>query len=343
MKRIILSLIVLGLFNSITYSQDTVRIYLDNNYVKTDKEKASIVRKAIFIDNHYHILDQYLNGTMINYGEFGSVDPFIEDGLSKHYDEYGKLYSTGKYVNGKLSGKWIYFGEKKTDTVDYSIVENFYKQNRDSINITTTNISKNETSKLVEDIQNSINNDFNIPARAREDNLNITFNIKAIIDTSGKILNPQIINSFKNDLDDEMLRTLLIYRNNTKIKNPVDLSFQIVINKFKVSNDEPTFLVVEEPATFQGGDINTFRNWVSENLVYPKEAAKNKIEGKVYIQFAVNSKGKVVDIKIVRGIDTLLEKEAVRCLASSPLWEPGKQGGKAIKQQFNIPIVFRLK
>ena len=109
------------------------------------------------------------------------------------------------------------------------------------------------------------------------------------------------------------------------------------------ADNEETFLVVEQQATFQGGDANAFRDWVTKNLTYPDIAIKKGISGKVYVQYAVNSKGYVVDVKVVRGVDPSLDKEAVRVISSSPKWEPAKQRGQKVKEQFTIPIAFQLK
>jgi len=109
------------------------------------------------------------------------------------------------------------------------------------------------------------------------------------------------------------------------------------------ADNEETFLVVEQQATFQGGDVNAFRDWVTKNLTYPDIAIKKGISGKVYVQYAVNSKGYVVDVKVVRGVDPSLDKEAVRVISSSPKWEPAKQRGQKVKEQFTIPIAFKLK
>jgi periplasmic protein TonB len=121
---------------------------------------------------------------------------------------------------------------------------------------------------------------------------------------------------------------------------------EIVVEEKKdevMAVEEPTFIIVQENATFQGGDINSFRLWVQQNMVYPTAAAEAGISGKVIVQFAVNSKGNIVDAKILRGVHPELDKEAIRCIISSPHWVPGKQGGKAVKQQFVIPIVFQLQ
>lgn len=106
---------------------------------------------------------------------------------------------------------------------------------------------------------------------------------------------------------------------------------------------EVPFMIVEKSATFQGGDLKTFLDWVGSNLKYPDLAKENGISGKVYVQFAVNSKGDVVDIKVLRGVDASLDNEALRVIKTSPKWKPAMQGGKIVKQQFTIPISFKLQ
>jgi protein TonB len=110
-----------------------------------------------------------------------------------------------------------------------------------------------------------------------------------------------------------------------------------------VEEEEPELYFVEEPASFQGGDVNTFRAWVQSNMIYPTAAQEAGISGKITVQFAVNSKGKVVDAKIIRGVHPELDKEAIRGILASPPWTPGKQGGRAVKQVFVIPIIFQLQ
>jgi len=106
---------------------------------------------------------------------------------------------------------------------------------------------------------------------------------------------------------------------------------------------EPAFYIVEEQATFQGGDVSAFRDWVQKNLVYPPEAIKNGIFGKVTVQFAVSSKGKVCDVKVLRSASPSLSKESIRVIQSSPDWVAAKQGGKDVKQQFIMPVVYALQ
>jgi len=106
--------------------------------------------------------------------------------------------------------------------------------------------------------------------------------------------------------------------------------------------DEELYFLVEEMPSFQGKTAEAFREYLQDNLIYPEEAIKNNISGKVYIQMIVNSKGEVNNVKVVRGVHSLLDKEAVRVVESSPFWEPGKQNGKAVAVEFTFPVEFKL-
>jgi TonB family protein len=102
------------------------------------------------------------------------------------------------------------------------------------------------------------------------------------------------------------------------------------------------YMVVEEMPAFKGKDGEGFGEYLAENIIYPEEAKKNSITGKVYVQFTVNTKGEVADVTVIRGVSPSLDKEAVRVVASSPLWEPGKQKGKPVDVRFTCPIEFKL-
>ncbi len=106
--------------------------------------------------------------------------------------------------------------------------------------------------------------------------------------------------------------------------------------------EEEVFFIVEDMPSFQGRGMDGFREWIAMNLRYPEAAAKNGIGGRVYVQFAINSRGEVVDVVIKKGVNPALDKEALRIVMSSPKWEPGKQRGKPVKVQFTFPINFVL-
>jgi TonB family protein len=116
-----------------------------------------------------------------------------------------------------------------------------------------------------------------------------------------------------------------------------------VIHSSESLNDEQVFIIVDSSAVFQNGDLNNFRSFITKNLKYPESAVKSGAEGKVIVQFVVNSKGDVVQAQVLRGMNQALNNEALRCIGESPKWKPAKQGNKFVAQQFVIPVVFKLK
>ncbi len=99
------------------------------------------------------------------------------------------------------------------------------------------------------------------------------------------------------------------------------------------------FTIVQQPAKFPG-DIN---KWLSENMTYPEAASKMAIEGTVYITFVVDTDGSVTNIKVLRGVDDVLDKEAIRVITKMPKWTPGMANGNKVKQFFTVPLQFKIR
>ena len=103
--------------------------------------------------------------------------------------------------------------------------------------------------------------------------------------------------------------------------------------------EEDIFQVVEDMPTFPG-DIN---KWLGKNVKYPVIAQENNIQGRVTVQFVIERDGSITDVKVLRGVDPSLDKEAVRVVKSMPKWKPGKQRGKPVRVSYTVPINFRLQ
>lgn len=110
-----------------------------------------------------------------------------------------------------------------------------------------------------------------------------------------------------------------------------------------VEEEAIPFQLVEEKPKFQGGDANAFSAWVAKNLNYPEIAKENGVSGRVMLQFTVNPNGTVSDVKVLRGVDPSLDKEAIRVVSSSPKWTPGKQRDRAVKVTYTFPVIFQLR
>ena len=102
------------------------------------------------------------------------------------------------------------------------------------------------------------------------------------------------------------------------------------------------FLIVEQMPEFPGGEKALFE-YLGKNIKYPPMAKEAHIEGKVYLSFVVKSDGSISDVKVLRGIKGGCNEEAVRVVSSMPSWKPGKQAGKSVPVQYNLPINFTLR
>ena len=103
------------------------------------------------------------------------------------------------------------------------------------------------------------------------------------------------------------------------------------------------FTIVEDMPLFNGKVAEEgFRDYVLKNTQYPAVAQENGISGRVFVEFTINQRGELVDAKITRGVDPLLDAESLRVIRSSPAWTPGKQRGKNVKVKYTFPVVFKL-
>jgi TonB family protein len=99
---------------------------------------------------------------------------------------------------------------------------------------------------------------------------------------------------------------------------------------------------VEQMPEFPGGQTELI-NFLMKSVKYPRESMEKGIQGKVFVSFVISKKGSVLNSKIERGVDPLLDAEALRVVNSMPEWIPGKEKGKKVAVQFTLPISFKLQ
>jgi len=106
--------------------------------------------------------------------------------------------------------------------------------------------------------------------------------------------------------------------------------------------EEQIFIAVEQPAEFPGGMAALMR-WLNNNMRYPEAAQQNDIQGRVIVNFVVEKDGSIANVKIAKGVDKDLDREALRVVKKMPKWQPGKNNGVAVRSYFNLPVTFRLQ
>jgi protein TonB len=102
------------------------------------------------------------------------------------------------------------------------------------------------------------------------------------------------------------------------------------------------FTVVEAMPDYPGGDAARMQ-FLQDNIKYPQMARESGIQGTVYVTFVVETDGSVTDVRVLRGIGGGCDEEAIRVIKLMPKWNPGKQRGKPVRVQFNMPIKFTLQ
>ncbi len=106
--------------------------------------------------------------------------------------------------------------------------------------------------------------------------------------------------------------------------------------------EEPAIeIFVEEMPMFPGGDA-ALLNYIRQNTVYPGEAIEIGIEGRVVLKFVVTTDGSVGRVEILKGVDPMLDKEAIRVVRTLPKFKPGKQSGKPVNVWFSVPVYFQI-
>jgi protein TonB len=106
--------------------------------------------------------------------------------------------------------------------------------------------------------------------------------------------------------------------------------------------EEEIFTIVEKMPEFPGGTEAMYK-YLSRNTSYPSMASDAGIQGVVYVTFVIEKTGKITDVRVLRGIGGGCDQEAVRVVKSMKSWTPGKQRGKPVRVQFNLPYRFTLE
>ena len=153
----------------------------------------------------------------------------------------------------------------------------------------------------------------------------------------------------------EVTTEMEVVKDDAEIKNEIDMSsFQrqeeatnIEITPVKVEEEEEEeetqiFTVVENDPEFPGG-MEALYKYLRENIKYPQLARENNITGRVYVTFVVERDGSIANPRVLKDIGGGCGQEAIRVVKAMPKWNPGKQRGKAVRVQFNLPVSFNLR
>lgn len=182
--------------------------------------------------------------------------------------------------------------------------------------------------------------------------------VKFVIEKDGSVSNVKVIRGVAPSLDAEAVRVVKNmpkWTPGTQKGKAVRVSYTLPINfalaggpsatapglaqKSVVAVSDDLFVAVEDMPKFPEGRVD---EWLAKNIKYPAAAIEKKLQGKVYVQFIIEKDGQVTSPKVLRGIDPILDQEALRVVGQMPKWQPGKQRGQAVRVTYTLPIRFSL-
>ena len=150
---------------------------------------------------------------------------------------------------------------------------------------------------------------------------------------------PQVIKEVSNDT--EIIEDLKV---EIDVEVTENMAVEDVVFEEVEAEDEEVdqiFDIVETLPEPVGG-YPLFYEFLAKNLDYPRDALKNRVEGKVFVQFVIEKDGSLTNFKVLKGIGSGCDEEAIRVLTTAPNWSPGKQRGRNVRVYRTIPIIFRL-
>ena len=134
----------------------------------------------------------------------------------------------------------------------------------------------------------------------------------------------------------------------TAIASSEEIGEAVIIKTISPTVDEEIpvedeiFEVVEKNPEFSYNGMSLMQ-YLGKSIKYPTIAQETGTQGRVIVQFVVNKDGSIVDVKVVRGVDPYLDKEAIRVISTMPKWKPGEQRGKPVRCKFTVPVMFKLQ
>lgn len=131
-----------------------------------------------------------------------------------------------------------------------------------------------------------------------------------------------------------------------QFKHLGDVSNGVIVVTLKdKEQDDISFISVDVMPSFMGGDLNTFRMWVMQNIRYPEVALEQRLQDMVVVQFVVNREGYIeqdgINVLQSNHPDIFVD-EVKRVFTASPRWTPGIQKGSAVAVSLVLPVAFQL-
>ncbi len=312
-----LSYFLLLLFSTLNYSQSNISIgkkdklvYLDSTWNETTKKKHKFYRiiRDYYLDKDlYKINDYYKSGVLQMEGTSSTKEGNSKDGEFIFYYENGNKQKSTTYVSKKLLGKTTMWYENG-------------------------NIKEEGEFK---DINKENGKNYKLNQYWDENNNHLIVDGNGFYSFRNK-MDFQETGNYKDGFKDGIWEGKSHKENTSYSEKYENGKFISGKRTFADGTIKEYFEIETKPYPKRG--FKDFYSFIAKNFNQPKESFKNKISGKIYIKFVVDIDGKIVEPEIIKGIDYLLDDEAIRVLLEYGDWIPGEQRGVKVRCVFSLPI-----
>jgi TonB family protein len=312
MKKILFTLII-SIINFISYAQKAQNVYFFKNGIPTTDKLNADFRRVIQEPDEgsklYILFEYYLDNTPKTEGFVSSFEPqLIYEGLLKSYNKKGVLISETNYVkNSQVGLKKTYYADGKL------MKEVFYEPiNRES----ATKLEVLEKLMFYADSTGNV---------LVKDGKGYYKSVEKDRSNEGNYLNGLKNGIWKGSIGENTYQEE--FKDGKFISGTATLQSGKT-SKYDNEGQQPNFK----------GDIKEFYKYLGRKIVYPKEAQKLKMGGKLYVSFTVEKDGSLVDIKFKNSVGKLLDDEVLEAFEKSPKWNPGIQHGIPVRVKYNINV-----
>ncbi len=347
-------------------------LYYDNSWRLTNKFNSVSYRKAQIRTSDLKFVgpfvDYYPDGKVLVQGQYDSLGN--KTGLFERFHENGKLYSKGNFKSNIQVGKWTYYydnGNVKEKILfngnHFIVIESYGKDGIIKVEKGTGIWTYKFVVSITESYQlhAPVNNGLRIgdwELKNQNEQVILIESYENGMFKAGKQGNPgfmkpynqtqftsglfypssyQSIESFAHD---EIVTTsdypfLNHLPNRSELKS-ISGAYLNADNDSIIDHDK-----VEESPIPPGG-LPAFYKYVGKNMDYPNQARRAGIEGRVFVQFVVNTDGSILDVRTLKGIGGGCDEEAERVIRNAPSWTPGTLNGKPVKVRMILPLTFKL-
>jgi TonB family protein len=188
---------------------------------------------------------------------------------------------------------------------------------------------------------------FVFPDEALSNGVEGTIYLNFIVEKDGSLSGIEVLRGIGKGCDEEAVRVLEtmpawtpgMHKNQiVRVAYRMPLFLEIEASK---NTDDEIYTIVEQLPEFPGGP-NAMLKYIASQIKYPQKARDNRIQGRVFVHFIIETDGSISNITVRRGIGHGCDEEAMRIVESMPRWNPGIQNDKPVRVSFNLPIRFSL-